>query len=328
MLDKSDIDRLVAAYLDGNISKNDFIALKDWTSATEENRGYVRNIIETYYSCKVYAEKATFDEISAFQRLEKHIEGEERRLSFNWKTFAVGVAAAALILLIPFAFYNHHHQEQMKDVTVLRVPAGSQLDFVLPDGTKITLNSESELSYNRGFGISNRDIMLKGEGYFVVTHKADLPFRVGSQYVEITDLGTKFYFRDYEEESSLRVRMVDGKVSVHNNVLSSDDVLLLRGDILMMDKTSGRMTTSRADQAQMRQNDLNIINFDNMKLSQIAQILSRTYGVKVSAAPSAREKRFYGTFNRKTYTFRDVLDDLASTHQVHYKRVKGQYILY
>ncbi|MCH3982264.1 MAG: FecR family protein [Prevotella sp.] len=323
-----DIDKLVGFYLDGSIKEDDFETLKQWTSASEENKSYVRNIIEMYFSLMVQSDKTYYNKLAAFRRLEDHIQETKAQSPFKWKIFVSTIAATILFLLIPFTLYDQHRQHQMNDVTTLKVPDGSQLSCVLPDGTKITLNSGSELSYSRGFGIVNRDIRMKGEGYFDVVHKEDIPFTINSNYMKMTDLGTKFYFRDYSNETRIRVRLVDGKVSVHNNMIKTDDVFLNPGEILILDKATGKITTTIANKVAQQQDDLNLIEFDNLPLAQIAEILSRMYGVKLSIVPTSQNKRFYGSFNRKTDTFQDVLDNLVSTKRLHYKRLKGQYLLY
>lgn len=323
-----DIDQLVGFYLDGSIKKDDFEALKQWTSASEENRSYVRNIIETYFSLMVQSDKTNYNKLAAFRRLEGHIQEVKGQSPFKWKIFVATIAATILFLLIPFTLYDHHRQNQMNDITTLKVPDGSQLSCLLPDGTKITLNSGSELSYSRGFGIVSRDVRMKGEGYFDVVHKEDIPFTINSSYMKMTDLGTKFYFRDYSDETRVRVRLVDGKVSVHNNILAIDDIYLKPGEILILDKVTGKITTQIVSRAARFQDDLNVIEFDNLPLTQIARSLSRMYGVKLSVSPASQSKRFYGRFNRKTDTFQYVLDNLASTKRLRYKRIKDVYLLY
>lgn len=59
--------------------------------------------------------------------------------------------------------------------------AGQQKSFVLRDGTKIRLNSNSQLWISRDYGRPNRNITLKGEAYFEVKHNENHPFKVHVQ---------------------------------------------------------------------------------------------------------------------------------------------------
>ena len=74
--------------------------------------------------------------------------------------------------------------------TSIQVPEGSTSSFTLPDGTSVILNSGSRLSYLSDFGSTHRDVRLDGEAYFDVIHNEELPFRVNTDRLIVTDLGT------------------------------------------------------------------------------------------------------------------------------------------
>ena len=65
-------------------------------------------------------------------------------------------------------------------------------NVILPDGTSVWLNNNSELSYPKEFTNIAREVRLKGEGYFNVVRKPHLPFIVHNEDQDIRVLGTVF----------------------------------------------------------------------------------------------------------------------------------------
>ncbi len=87
--------------------------------------------------------------------------------------------------------------------------------YSLPDGSVITLNSNSSISISKRFNTDSRDIILKGEAFFEVQHRPSMPFRVftGNSIVEVT--GTSFSI--LEDTSFVRVMVLSGSVSLQSS---------------------------------------------------------------------------------------------------------------
>ena len=58
----------------------------------------------------------------------------------------------------------------------LSIPRKGEFTLVLSDGTKIWLNSESEVDYQLVFPSGERWIRLQGEAYFLVAYDKASPF--------------------------------------------------------------------------------------------------------------------------------------------------------
>jgi transmembrane sensor len=83
-------------------------------------------------------------------------------------------------------------------------------EVILPDGSKVTLNKGSHITYRDDFSVKSRDVILNGAAFFNVVSGTDMPFRVysGESMVEVT--GTRFSV--YEEEGKIQVSVLSGKV--------------------------------------------------------------------------------------------------------------------
>lgn len=85
----------------------------------------------------------------------------------------------------------------------------------LPDGTQVLLNDSSELSFDSAsFGLSNREVTLRGEAFFDVKHDPSKRFIVKTGEVNTQVLGTAFNVRAYSGAGEITVTVVRGLVQV------------------------------------------------------------------------------------------------------------------
>jgi len=101
---------------------------------------------------------------------------------------------------------------QKLSFNTLKIPRGGEYQLSLSDGTKIWLNSESEIKYPIRFSNKKREVFLKGEAFFEVAENQDVPFIVNASDISVNVLGTSFNVRAYSDESQIRTTLVTGKV--------------------------------------------------------------------------------------------------------------------
>ena len=127
-------------------------------------------------------QEGKFDTQKAIDRFnEAHgIVQKPRRRVLSWVS-GIAAAAAAVILCV-FLFRGNEQQIQlMADAQVQ--------EFVLPDGTEVTLAPGSKLTYSEK---SPRKTQLEGKAYFEVARDEAVPFEITSDGAFVRVLGTKF----------------------------------------------------------------------------------------------------------------------------------------
>lgn len=129
-------------------------------------------------------------------------------------------AAAAILIVIGLGFIFTHQNNQSVNTTdtetVIIVHNGAQRQVILPDGSKVWLNSGSELSYNKYFTKAPiKEITLKGEAFFDIQHDPNRTFIIHTQYMDIKDLGTRFNVKAYEDEDNMETSLINGSVEVY-----------------------------------------------------------------------------------------------------------------
>lgn len=113
----------------------------------------------------------------------------------------------------------YESQKEITKNTVLNnhlvIPKGRTYQLHLEDGSRIWLNSESELIYPEQFIGDKREVTLIGEAFFEVTPNTKKPFYVKTKGVEIKVLGTSFNVSCYEKDNTISTTLVEGSVSIH-----------------------------------------------------------------------------------------------------------------
>ncbi len=97
-------------------------------------------------------------------------------------------------------------------------PKGVSNQVILSDGTRIWLNSSSQLLVSSNYKMGPRKVKLIGEAYFDVAKKQNSPFEVESKETKIRVLGTVFNIRSLANESETKTTLSEGSVRVsHKN---------------------------------------------------------------------------------------------------------------
>ncbi|QIH34468.1 FecR family protein [Sphingobacterium sp. DR205] len=109
------------------------------------------------------------------------------------------------------------------EYATLITPRGGQYQITLSDGTKVWLNANSSLEYPLVFKGKQREVKLKGEGYFEVAHNPANPFIVKTDMQQIKVLGTVFNLRAYSEVQF--TTLIRGSVAVRLNRSEIPEIL-------------------------------------------------------------------------------------------------------
>ena len=227
-------------------------------------------------------QEGKFDTQKAIKRFnEAHcIVQKPRRRLMPWVSSIV--AAAAAVVLCVLLFRDNDQQIQL-------MASAKVQEFVLPDGSEVTLTPGSRLTYNEK---SPRNTHLEGKAFFEVARDEAVPFEITADGAFVRVLGTKFMV---DAGSSLKeVYVTEGKVLF----AKSSDV---EGVILTKDMQA---TLSQSDQLPVIavEADVNTIAwqrgtfiFDKTPLKEVLKTLSEHY--KVSFAATDLDKQLSGEFH-------------------------------
>ena len=169
-------------------------------------------------------------------------------------------------------------------------PRGGEYQLVLGDGTRVSLNAQSELRYPVTFGGKTREVQLVGEAYFEVAPDAEHPFIVKTDGMNIRVLGTSFNVCAYREGQT-QATLVEGKVKVWTG---KQEHVLAPGQQLCKDK-NGQVDIREVDVSNYTAWRNKRFVFEDEALEEVLYKLERWYNVTFFIQnEAARELRFTG----------------------------------
>jgi transmembrane sensor len=186
--------------------------------------------------------------------------------------------------------YMVGRHEGSKSLAVLQntisVPLGATSNFVLPDGTHVSLNSGTTLTYPMSFGNQAcRIVALNGEGFFKVKKDKKYPFIVKMNGMDIKVTGTTFNARAYKDEPDVTVALVEGAVLLGKQKPTNDFELnsaLHPMEVAVFNKVGKQITlTQKNDLTKYIAWTQGRTVFDNDPIQTVTQKLEKLYNVQV-----------------------------------------------
>lgn len=198
---------------------------------------------------------------------------------------------------------------------ILSTPMGGEYQLVLPDGSKVWLNSGSTLRFPTAFIGSERIVELKGEAYFDIAKNPKMPFLVRTNNaMDIKVLGTQFNVMAYDDEKNINTTLIEGSVEV---LKGSGTTMLKPGQEAILNRGSGNIKVAQADLEQAIAWKNGYFIFYNENIESIMRKVSRWYNVDIVYHGNLNNKDFVGTISRNK-NVSELLKMLELTGAIHF----------
>ena len=213
-------------------------------------------------------------------------EQPQRSKSFKFRRLYIGAAAAAAILVLFAAIFTSSYD------TTHSVSYAEADSIVLPDGSKVTINSVSTIKYDKNSWNENRVVELDGEGFFDVEKGSKFIVQTKNGNIEV--LGTSFNV--YSRNDNLHVLCKTGKVAV---VFGDTNKVLLPSQGINV--KNGKPTFSpEVRAADERSNWISgIYQYKDENLSTVIEELERQLNYKIEIPANLNDVKYSGSFNIK-----------------------------
>lgn len=234
-------EELLARYFNQTASESERDQVSAWAERSPENTRDLEAFRILWESAGKIGQKIQFDEDAAWKKVRqkmiplvekevypnipdtasekvvKHLPVKRTKSIVFW---AAAVIAAALVT------FGWMQLKQESGAEQLSLATGSNVkETYLPDGTKVFLNHNSEITYPQNFTGDIRGVSLKGEAFFDVKPDSAHPFVIQANGTEIRVLGTSFNVKAYAKDP-VRVDVATGTVLVRN---ASSEIKLTKG---------------------------------------------------------------------------------------------------
>ncbi len=189
---------LLGRYLGGECSTEEIGLVEQWLADSPENERILEALQEIWLQSMDAGEPMPVDVEAAWERVKMHIEDVKsaeirkmvRRSPTMW--FIRIAAAVAFVVSIGLVLVLNHYSK-LPETQLATLDSGDYLlTDTLPDGTMVTLNAHSRLTYPLKFAGKERLVQLEGEAFFEVAHDPQHPFRIHAGAADVRVLGTSF----------------------------------------------------------------------------------------------------------------------------------------
>ena len=232
-----------------------------------------------------------------------HIRSEEVKPRFTLKRYWMQIAASLLLLIagsltvLTFMQQNEINALAEQNVVIRSGDYGKSL-VTLPDGTIVYLNAKSSLTYSQDFGRNDRKVALSGEGFFEVKKDTEKKFTVGTGYMDIAVLGTKFNVYAYETKDIVEMSLVEGSVDVTTSRPPYQSIRVKPNEKVVYNKRTGNLlherTSNKMETAWINKE----LVFRSERLEDVFRCLSRKFAVTFSVDDETLLNDVYtGTFD-------------------------------
>ncbi len=187
----------------------------EWVDKSEANRKY-------------FAELKAIYEASKFDNNSSNNNITPKRISF-WKKSFIKYTSVAAVFAIAF-FLGLSLNSSKRDNTNIQlldynITGVEHLSFytekgvkgfiILPDSSKVWLNSDTKITFPQSFYGNTRNVKLEGEAYFEVRKDSLHPMIVETQRnFNVKVLGTSFNLKCYPNDSKAEATLYSGRISM------------------------------------------------------------------------------------------------------------------
>lgn len=238
-----------------------------------------------------------------------------------------GIAAVILALIVSSVLLKDNSlsppAEKARTELVRKfTESGQKLTMRLPDGSKVILNAESEISYADSFAV-NREVYLSGEAFFEVEKDPARPFFIHTLHTTTKVIGTSFNIRSYADEPETSISVITGKVLVSDH--SGHEASLVPDQQGVFNSREKRLfVTPFSREAVIGWKD-GLIIFDNTPVPEVLSYLKKWYGVEFEVADeSLLSGRYTGRYENAS--LQGVLNGLSYASGFKFQ-IKGKKVI-
>ena len=185
-------------------------------------------------------------------------------------------ASIALLIGLSYSIYNTYTNHQY--ITIETAELTAPKEVILPDSTRVILNSYSTLSYPKVFENDIREVSFEGLAYFSVTKDKNRPFIISAPKSEVKVLGTSFSVRAYKKEANEEIFLEEGSVALS---YKKNEVLLVPGELATVNPSAKKISKIVNLNKNINAWKTRELIFDNDPLSYVFSELERYYGKSI-----------------------------------------------
>ena len=216
-------------------------------------------------------------------------------------------AAAMIILLLGVGWLTGGIQ-----LTPTRMVVAStgemKKEVLLPDGSVVNLNRNSQLTYPEKFRRKSREVAFLGEGYFEVTPNPEKPFVIHiADLAGVEVLGTAFNINALPDDPSVSVQVVEGRVAFYSSEAPEKWTILHPDEQAVLQE--GNISKGNTVDQNFLSWKTGVLSFDQENITSVLEDLGSYYNRRIILEdPGEDQLRFTSVINNQD--LESVLEEL------------------
>ncbi|MCF0049787.1 FecR domain-containing protein [Dyadobacter sp. LJ53] len=282
---------------------------QNWLTANPEKTETVRSARELVLSiAPLQAPLSKSEKENAVRQIIGNIHNEEEpaETSSQIRIYQPLISIAAVLIVIAglsWTFWSGNQKQQINYDELVSTAAApliektnqneNPLSIKLTDGSIVTLDPGSKVSYPANFEPGKREVYLSGKAFFDIAKDPSRPFFVYANEVITKVLGTSFTVRSYTNEKEVSVAVKTGRVAVFTRkdpeINEKKDSRELTGVVIepnqqiVFVRESIKMTKSLIPSPELVDSNISLHNFefDETPVSEVFSELQKAYGIEI-----------------------------------------------
>lgn len=321
-------EEVLVAFLKGELDAAQAEAVEAWYDRSAANRRMLGQVYYILYVSDRINDAAGIDVERSLRQFKRRMHAG-RRISLRRSAVRIAAAAVVAAVLLAGGLTTVLLSKRLAQPVTVVTQLGERSQVVLPDGTKVWLNSSSSVEYVAPFFSRQRRVKMEGEAYFEVEHDRRAPFVVSTNGLDVEVLGTRFNIRNDDNEHRVTTVLLEGAVKAYASGREQASVRLHPAQQLVFDTRTHAMRLTDCPSAER---SINWIDgrfcFEHDTFGEIVAELKRYYNVDIRFMDNRlRDMRFSGNFRVEDGIYH-IMSVLQLTYKFNYRIAGNDIELY
>lgn len=332
------MNQALKKYLEGKSSPEEALEIIKWYQSEDAEFEFSQAVEEIWNEHLNESNLSSFPKDEVYKKIlirindlnqNQMLTAKTPRVRNSFRMYFKIAAAIALVVFIGLALIKASVFDKKTEVVVKvsepvikSASKGQKTTIFLSDGSRVRLNSGSEITFLTQFAATERMVELKGEAFFEVAPDPARPFIVVSKDIETVAVGTSFNVKAYPEDKEIMVSLATGQVKIKqkddSSYRQSFEMFLDPGYQAIYNTSKNTIRKTEFDERLHLAWKDNILYFEDAEWEEIVERLEMWYGVRVFVENEIYEDKLYsGEF--QDASLRHVLESLSFTKNFKYQ---------
>ncbi len=258
---------------------------------------------------------------------EVFIENEKGEIFLIEKTDSIEISKNSYKESNRIVYEENILETEKVEFHTITVPYGKRFNLKLSDGTDVYLNSGTLMKYPVSFlPNQTRSVYIEGEAFFNVKKATNSIFEVRSNQIIASVYGTKFNFKNFSEDFSSDIVLVEGSLGISNE--NSNDINMLSpGYKASIDKEVFNISKSKVNSKIYTSWVDGDVIFRNETFDQIIQKLQRLYNITIINNSKISNQLFNASINVEEEKIEEVLGYFNKIYNIDFQIFNNKIII-